>query len=111
MTLMLNNESDNLISMKKTMTATEVARNFSDVLDAVVAGDEITITRGKKPIAVLGSIKDEVPNSVRLAAALREYFDKYGYITQEEADERIAAIRADRDADLALEIERGVWNS
>jgi prevent-host-death family protein len=111
MTLLEEHLSDNLINMKKTMTATEVARNFSDVLDAVVAGDEITITRGKRPIAVLGSVKDETPNSVRLAAALREHFDKYGYITQEEADERIAAIRADRDADLALEIERGVWNT
>ena len=111
MTLLDAKLSDNLIHMKKIMTATEVARNFSDVLDAVVAGDEITITRGKRPIAVLGSIKDETPNSVRLAAALEEHFDKYGYITQEEADERIAAIRADRDADLALEIARGVWNT
>lgn len=111
MTLLDQQLSDNLISMKKTMTATEVARNFSDVLDAVVAGDEITITRGKRPIAVLGSVKEEIPNSVRLAAALKEHFDKYGYITQEEADERIAAIRADRDADLALQIERGVWNT
>ncbi len=111
MTLLEVELSDNLIDMKKIMTATEVARNFSDVLDAVVAGDEITITRGKRPIAVLGSVKDETPNSVRLAAALEKHFDKYGYITQEEADERIAAIRADRDADLALQIERGVWNT
>ena len=110
MTLNGLRQSDNLIYVKRTMTATEVARNFSDVLDAVVAGDEITITRGKRPIAVLGSVQQEVPNSVRLAAALKEHFDKYGFISQEEADERIAAIRADRDADLALEIERGVWN-
>jgi hypothetical protein len=46
MTLMLKNESDNLIPMKKIMTATEVARNFSEVLDAVANGEEITITRG-----------------------------------------------------------------
>lgn len=46
-------ESDNLISMKKVMTATEVARNFSAVLDAVTAGDEIEITRGKESIALL----------------------------------------------------------
>lgn len=111
MTLFEAQLSDNLIYMKKTMTATEVARNFSDVLDAVANGDEITITRGNKPIAVMGSVKEEIPNSVRLAVALREHFDKYGYITQEEADERIAAIRADRDADLALQIERGVWNT
>ena len=111
MTLLEEQLSDNLIHMKKIMTATEVARNFSDVLDAVVAGDEITITRGKRPIAVLGSVKDETPNSVRLAAALKEHFEKYGYITEEEANERIAAIRADRDADMALQIERGVWNT
>ena len=111
MTLLEEQLSDNLILMKKIMTATEVARNFSDVLDAVVAGDEITITRGKRPIAVLGSVKDETPNSVRLAAALKEHLEKYGYITEEEANERIAAIRADRDADLALQIERGVWNT
>lgn len=111
MTLLEVELSDNLMNMKKIMTATEVARNFSDVLDAVVAGDEITITRGKRPIAVLGSVKDETPNSVRLAAALKEHFKKYGYITEEEANERIAAIRADRDADLALQIERGVWNT
>ena len=78
MTLLEAQLSDNLINMKKIMTATEVARNFSDVLDAVVAGDEITITRGKRPIAVLGSVKEEIPNSVRLAAALEEHFDKYG---------------------------------
>ena len=39
MTLLEEQLSDNLIVMKKIMTATEVARNFSDVLDAVVAGD------------------------------------------------------------------------
>ena len=110
MKLNVMHQSDNLIDMKRTMTATEVARNFSDVLDAVVAGDEITITRGKRRVAVLGSVREELPNSARLAAALKEHFEKYGYITQEEANERIAAIRADRDADLALEIERGVWN-
>lgn len=54
MVLMIEkSESDNLIFVKKTMTATEVARNFSAVLDAVVAGDEIEITRGKEAIAVL----------------------------------------------------------
>lgn len=46
-------KSDNLIFMKKTMTATEVARNFSEVLDLVEAGDEVEITRGKRVIAVL----------------------------------------------------------
>ena len=102
--MMLNNESDNLISMKKTMTATEVARNFSEVLDAVEAGDEITITRGNKPVAVLGEAK-AVPNSIALKAAMREHYKKYGFISQEEMEEMIAQIRADRDADLAMEAD------
>jgi prevent-host-death family protein len=104
MTLMLKNKSDNLISMKKIMTATEVARNFSEVLDAVEAGDEITITRGNKPVAVLGEAK-AVPNSIALKAAMREHYKKYGFITQDEADEMIAQIRADRDADLSMEAD------
>jgi len=65
------------------MTATEVARNFSEVLDAVEAGDEITITRGNKPVAVLGEAK-AVPNSVAFKAAMREHYKKYGFITKED---------------------------
>jgi prevent-host-death family protein len=107
MTLLDEQVSDNLIYMKKTMTATEVARNFSEVLDAVEAGDEITITRGNKPVAVLGEAKT-VPNSIALKAAMHEHHRKYGFITKEEADEMIAQIRADRDADLAMESE--FWN-
>ena len=53
------------------MTATEVARNFSEVLDAVANGEEITITRCNKPVAVMGSVKEDIPNSVLLAAALK----------------------------------------
>ena len=102
--MMLKNKSDNLITMKRTMTATEVARNFSEVLDAVEAGDEITITRGNKPVAVLGEAK-AVPNSIALKAAMREHYKKYGFITQDEADEMIAQIRADRDADLSMEAD------
>ena len=104
---MLNDKSDNLIFVKKTMTATEVARNFSEVLDAVEAGDEITITRGNKPVAVLGEAK-AVPNSVAFKAAMREHYKKYGFITKEEADQRIAEIRAERDANLAMEAD--FWN-
>ena len=102
--MMLKNKSDNLITMKRTMTATEVARNYSEVLDAVEAGDEITITRGNKPVAVLGEAK-AVPNSIALKAAMREHYKKYGFITQDEADEMIAQIRADRDADLSMEAD------
>ena len=70
MPLMIENKSDNLIFMKKTMTATEVARNFSAVLDAVAAGDEIEITRGKEAIALLTQA-GERKTVAKLVAAMK----------------------------------------
>lgn len=82
MSLILENQSDNLIPMKKTMTATEVARNFSAFLDAVAAGDEIEITRGKEAIAVLSQAapKKTVAN---MMAAFEERHRKYGSMDDE----------------------------
>ncbi|MFN8031348.1 MAG: type II toxin-antitoxin system prevent-host-death family antitoxin, partial [Dermatophilaceae bacterium] len=37
----------------RTITATEAARRFSDLLDAIEAGESVTVTRGNKPIAEL----------------------------------------------------------
>jgi len=106
MTLMLKNESDNLISMKKIMTATEVARNFSEVLDAVANGEEITITRGNKPVAVMGSVKEEIPNSVLLAAALKGHFEKYKDVPVDDSFDAVEYIRQMRDQDLVRDQER-----
>lgn len=106
MTLLLEDKSDNLISMKKIMTATEVARNFSDVLDAVVNGDEITITRGNKPIAVLGSVKEEIPNSLLLAEALKSHFEKYKDVPIDESFDATEYIRQMRDESLERDLER-----
>jgi prevent-host-death family protein len=39
------------------LTATEVARNFSDVLNRVARGEEISITRNGATVAVLGPPK------------------------------------------------------
>ena len=103
---MLEDKSDNLISMKKVMTATEVARNFSDVLDAVVNGDEITITRGNKPIAVLGSVKEEVPNSLLLAEALKKHFEKYIDVPIDDSLDATEYIRQMRDESLERDLER-----
>jgi prevent-host-death family protein len=111
MLLIERTKSDNLIFMKKIMTATEVARNFSEVLDSVQAGDEITITRGNKAIALLSEAKKSIPNSVLLLNALLSHFEKYGAISDEEAQERISAIYRQRDEDLKLEIEQGKWNA
>lgn len=58
-------ESDNLIFMKE-MTATEVARNFSAVLDSVEAGEEIVILRGKVEIARMTPAVKHVPNGAAI---------------------------------------------
>ncbi len=47
------------------MTATEVARNFSDVLNRVAAGEEIEVLRNGAPVAVIG------PPRVKLLSARR----------------------------------------
>jgi prevent-host-death family protein len=54
------------------MTATEVARNFSEVLDAVEAGEEIVVLRGKKEIARIVPTQPHVPNG----KAFREWYEK-----------------------------------
>ena len=115
MTLLEELLSDNLIVMKKIMTATEVARNFSDVLDAVANGDEITITRGNKPIAVMGSVKEEIPNSALLAAALDRHFEKYKDVPVDDSFDAVEYIRQMRDQDLVRDQERwelleALWN-
>jgi prevent-host-death family protein len=38
----------------RTITATEASRRFSDLLDAIEAGETITITRGNVPVAEIG---------------------------------------------------------
>ena len=115
MTLLEVEISDNLIHVKKIMTATEVARNFSDVLDAVANGDEITITRGNKPIAVMGSVREEIPNSALLAAALDRHFEKYKDVPVDDSFDPVEFIRQMRDQDLVRDQERwelleALWN-
>lgn len=56
----------------KEMTATEVARNFSAVIDAVEGGEEIVVLRGKKEVARLVPTKPPVPNG----KALHEWYEK-----------------------------------
>ena len=47
------------------MTATDAARNFSDVLNRVAAGEEVEVTRSGAPVAVIG------PPTARLISAER----------------------------------------
>lgn len=47
------------------MTATEVSRSFSDVLNRVADGEEIEVTRGGVPVAAI------LPSRSRLISAAR----------------------------------------
>lgn len=75
-------KSDNLISMKKTLTATEVARNFSAVLDSVEDGDEVAITRGKKVVATLTPTIQK-SNGASVISFLEKWHDKNGPMDEE----------------------------
>ena len=48
------------------MTATEVARSFSAVLNRVAEGEEIEVTRSGAPIAILGPPKGRLVSAERL---------------------------------------------
>jgi antitoxin (DNA-binding transcriptional repressor) of toxin-antitoxin stability system len=109
MPLMISEKSDNLIFMKN-MSSTDVARNFSAVLDAVAAGEEIEITRGKLVIATLTPAKPR-PNAAAVLRAVEEHRDKFGPMD----DETLAVFQellAERHAPHNLvggELDRDPW--
>ena len=76
--LMGQDKSDNLIYMNKKMTATEVSRNFSEVLKLVESGEEVVITRGKKTIAVIS------PKSQTSGERLAELLSTSGSVFDDE---------------------------
>lgn len=82
--------------MKKTLTATEVARNFSNVLDSVERGDEVSITRGKRVIATL-SPAIQKSNGAKMASFLEAWHEKNGAM-DEEALAIYQEVLADRRA-------------
>lgn len=51
----------------RTITATEASRRFSDLLDAIEAGETITITRGNHPIAEIGPARRRTGADLRAA--------------------------------------------
>lgn len=102
-------ESDNLISMKR-MTATEVSRNFSAVLDEVENGEEIEITRGKKVIATLKKEEAKAPGAA-LIAMFKDRHEKYGPM-DDETYAVYQEILAERHAPYNLvggELDRDPW--
>jgi antitoxin (DNA-binding transcriptional repressor) of toxin-antitoxin stability system len=71
MSIAIVHKSDNLSFMKE-MTVTEVARNFSAVIDAVEAGEEILVRRGKVTVARIQPAQKHVPNGAALIEALKK---------------------------------------
>ena len=109
MLLLEKQSSDNLISMKR-MTATEVARNFSAVLDEVENGEEIEITRGKKVIATLRNAVEK-KTAGALLQKIKERHEKYGPM-DDETYEAFQAVLAERHAPYNLvggELDRDPW--
>lgn len=53
----------------RTVTATEASRRFSDLLDAIEAGDSVTITRGNRPVAEIRPALRRTGRDLRAALA------------------------------------------
>jgi antitoxin (DNA-binding transcriptional repressor) of toxin-antitoxin stability system len=51
------------------MTATEAARNFSDLLDAIERGEIVTITRGRRPVAEIAPARRRTGAGLHAALA------------------------------------------
>lgn len=66
-----------------TMTATDVARNFSSVLDAVADGETIVITRGGRRVAEL--TPTPATNGAAVREALRRHAPDPGWADEIEA--------------------------
>jgi prevent-host-death family protein len=93
------------------MTVSEARAALPDVLNRVADGEEITITRHGKPVAVIvhpGALRSRsradglVAEAERLNEMLRAAAGgprSPGGISLEYAEELVAAIRAERDAD------------
>jgi len=53
------------------LTATEVARNFSEVLTRIAAGEEIEVVRNGSPVAVMGPAKARLVSPERFRELIR----------------------------------------
>lgn len=79
----------------RTISATEASRRFSDLLDAIEAGDTVTVTRGNRPIAEIRPAQRRTGRDLRAALAdipppderfAADIADAIGHLTDEEPD-------------------------
>lgn len=91
-------KSDNLIFMEiKYLTATEVARNFSAVLDEVENGQEIVVLRGKVAVARLVSAAPKKPNGAKILEIYRKAHERGDLEPSEDFDKAMEIIAKRRD--------------
>lgn len=78
------------------MTATEAARNFSDVLNRVAAGEEFEVIRNGAPVAVIRAHKPRFVSGERLSQIVG------GPTLDDDYAEEVRAVRvaADRIEDV-----------
>ncbi|WP_037069405.1 type II toxin-antitoxin system Phd/YefM family antitoxin [Pseudonocardia acaciae] len=88
----------------KEMTATEVARNFSAVLDSVEAGETVVITRGGERVATVAPAPRA--NGGALIEVLREIQDRDDVFDDTFAA-NVAAIREATRPELDTDPWRG----
>ena len=53
----------------RTVTATEASRRFSELLDAIEAGETVTVTRGNQPVAEIRPARRRTGRDLRDAIA------------------------------------------
>ncbi len=96
-------KSDNLIFMEiKYLTATEVARNFSAVLDEVENGQEIVVLRGKVAVAKLVSAAPKKPNGAKILEIFAKARERGDLGPNEDFDKAMKEI-LDRRNELRVE--------
>ncbi|WOQ17077.1 type II toxin-antitoxin system prevent-host-death family antitoxin [Raineyella sp. W15-4] len=79
----------------RTLTATEASRHFSDLLDAIEAGETVTVTRGGRPIVEMRPAPHRTGRDLRTALAglappddrfAADIADAVANLTDEQAD-------------------------
>jgi prevent-host-death family protein len=96
--------------MSMTLTVSEARASLADLVDRVIDGDEVTLTRHGVPVAVLvqpsalrvrradGALEAAATLRDRRAKARSAGLRTNPTLSAERAEELIAQIRADRDA-------------
>jgi antitoxin (DNA-binding transcriptional repressor) of toxin-antitoxin stability system len=95
--IMTSQSNDDI--MTEVLTVAEAKRRFSELIDRVLEGERFVVTRRGRPVMSLSAVPDELPVEPETAPpggllALAGILE--GVMTDEEVDEMVAEIYADR---------------